>query len=1518
MARTRTRKRLNKRVVIILGVVLGLIGAAVAVTVILKMPKDPQPFIDRGDQAFQDGDYQTAARQYDLAISNGADSAELFLQDARAHFEVVSIAELSEVMRRRHFATGRARVDQALRADPSFLEAQQLRTDLVWGDVVGMTMQNMQPDLQGFIDEATRLIAIDPDNAICYFRRGQSYRRLMIRFEEETYLELALADFQQAVELEPGNVTFLVDGQIALLEQLGRHEEAVAAYVGAIDENRLNPYLRVRYAVLLYRSDQKPEALEQIQMAIEVAQGQSPQEQIVGQLGLADYLRWEGRIEESLAAYVAAEQIDPTDFRAYGVHTYVLKQLRRFEEAIEVTRQAVQIAEEMLTAEDESDLAPEERARLERGLIDLRYRLADSLMDQVDTDRAMDEETRATYLQETRDQLSIIDVQQDIVSLQPRYYKILGRIAMLDNDLAEAERHLSQAFEDTKAQGGFDEHISRLLMEVYQRMGELGRAEAMIDEYLRQPRLQNNPDVMLAKARVLMRYRDYDQAEIVINSILSERPDHAGAQDLFLRLLIETDRRRPDQLPEEVELTPQQVNVMIMQAARIWVSGERGEAIRQMEALYERAPENLNIVRRLAQMYLIVARPTDAESLLSKVIEVYPDNDELQFDLELLRETSPARRNQMRLERAEQIEDPLRRALAMATIMSLSSEEDGPQQTIAYLREAAEIDPKAGNCLERMFRLCLQLEDWEQGQWVVDLASQENLDGFGGRFYAARLAAAQDEIDAAIETLRAILRDRPQAKQVRMLLGKCHASQGDYDQAAAIFMGVYDTDHSYAPAAIQMMKVMIVQGKMYEAETWIHRAYRLAPYDPVVRNQYRRLQEVADSGADINDLIANRLQMARVNPMDLQNRFWLARLYERAERLEDAERTYLSISADSPDRFMGATVLLDFYDRTNQTGSVDTVILGLLDEASDPVNEALVYVLWGRFLGSRSLEQGLSAFNKAIELAPDDVRPYNAKAALLARYAQWGEAADVMAQCVEVIRNDPDHDESMVLAYIRVMVRYRIENNELDFADQAVTELLRDHPDDIEVLTLSGILAARHGDNERALDIFTGVIQTDGEYVPARVERAKLRSSSGEFARALEDLEAASNLAATDSQIAMQLVTVYQRVNDQVSAQLACEKILNRDPSFEPAIRKLIDIYRNQEDWTQMVSLLTDAKRRFPGAPFYYMVESDMWRQRGNVTKSLAALEAAARIAPNSRVVVQKYLLTLMFHQRYEEALGVIETYIDHESFGSWIMAVKARIYAVRGDQDRAEALFAQAVTEATFDSMDDVGSEAVITYGLNEAIEKLTGWIDLRPGDWQIRALVGGMCRQAGRLEDSQRLLNEAAQATDEPLYLANVYTSLGQTYYLMEDYEQTEQAYLRAIEISSEMDAINIAAMNNLAYMYADNLGLLDKAEEYARRAAEIAPDDPNVQDTYGWTLARLERYDEAIRYLNRSINLLRQPVSLLHLGSVYEDMGRVAQARRQYNEVAAMVRDYPDHPYYQQAQEGLLRLNEMAPEE
>ena len=60
-----------------------------------------------------------------------------------------------------------------------------------------------------------------------------------------------------------------------------------------------------------------------------------------------------------------------------------------------------------------------------------------------------------------------------------------------------------------------------------------------------------------------------------------------------------------------------------------------------------------------------------------------------------MREESPAHRHQMRLERAEQIEDPLERALFLANVSAFSTGVDRDKETISYLRAAAEINRSA-------------------------------------------------------------------------------------------------------------------------------------------------------------------------------------------------------------------------------------------------------------------------------------------------------------------------------------------------------------------------------------------------------------------------------------------------------------------------------------------------------------------------------------------------------------------------------------------------------------------------------------------------------------------------------------------------------------------------------------------------------------------------------------------------------------------------------------------------------
>ncbi|HEY9787123.1 MAG TPA: tetratricopeptide repeat protein [Candidatus Obscuribacterales bacterium] len=87
-------------------------------------------------------------------------------------------------------------------------------------------------------------------------------------------------------------------------------------------------------------------------------------------------------------------------------------------------------------------------------------------------------------------------------------------------------------------------------------------------------------------------------------------------------------------------------------------------------------------------------------------------------------------------------------------------------------------------------------------------------------------------------------------------------------------------------------------------------------------------------------------------------------------------------------------------------------------------------------------------------------------------------------------------------------------------------------------------------------------------------------------------------------------------------------------------------------------------------------------------------------------------------------------------------------------------------------------------------------------------------------------------------------------------------------------------------------------EKALENMKKAAELAPELPEVQCNLGTTLAKLGRSDEAVEHLEKATAL--DPglaVAWMTLGSVYQSVGRTRDAVRTFKE---FERRFPGHEY------------------
>lgn len=121
--------------------------------------------------------------------------------------------------------------------------------------------------------------------------------------------------------------------------------------------------------------------------------------------------------------------------------------------------------------------------------------------------------------------------------------------------------------------------------------------------------------------------------------------------------------------------------------------------------------------------------------------------------------------------------------------------------------------------------------------------------------------------------------------------------------------------------------------------------------------------------------------------------------------------------------------------------------------------------------------------------------------------------------------------------------------------------------------------------------------------------------------------------------------------------------------------------------------------------------------------------------------------------------------------------------------------------------------------------------------------------------------------------------------TFIGMIDQSQNRTAQARqAFERVLTMDPRAAVAANNLAWIYAENGGSLDRALQLAQLAASALPNQAEVHDTLGWVQYKQSQLPGAIAALHRSVELdPANGLSAYHLALAYAQSGDREQSRQ-----------------------------------
>jgi len=149
----------------------------------------------------------------------------------------------------------------------------------------------------------------------------------------------------------------------------------------------------------------------------------------------------------------------------------------------------------------------------------------------------------------------------------------------------------------------------------------------------------------------------------------------------------------------------------------------------------------------------------------------------------------------------------------------------------------------------------------------------------------------------------------------------------------------------------------------------------------------------------------------------------------------------------------------------------------------------------------------------------------------------------------------------------------------------------------------------------------------------------------------------------------------------------------------------------------------------------------------------------------------------------------------------------------------------------------------------------------------------------QLKNYKEAVEVLNEGKEFVYDEQILVQFYGNIGDAQNQLKNYSASDSAYKKALEI----DPDNVYILNNYAYYLSLRNTDLEYAEAMSKKSNEIEPGNSSYQDTYGWILYQMKKYDDAKVWIGKALEGggKKNGILLEHYGDVLYKLGEIENA-------------------------------------
>ncbi len=334
-------------------------------------------------------------------------------------------------------------------------------------------------------------------------------------------------------------------------------------------------------------------------------------------------------------------------------------------------------------------------------------------------------------------------------------------------------------------------------------------------------------------------------------------------------------------------------------------------------------------------------------------------------------------------------------------------------------------------------------------------------------------------------------------------------------------------------------------------------------------------------------------------------------------------------------------------------------------------------------------------------------------------------------------------------------------------------------------------------------------------------------------------------------------------------------------PSFEDATLALGQLYVQAKNEDKARALWSSYQKVHGPSARVAEVLAQIYVRKGDFRQAYREYEIMAARRPGDLTVQYRKALILIEEKRYAEARDLLHTILEEEPASDRVRFYLGAVYEELQEYENAIDTLLQLPISSTY-YQDGMIHAAYLTKQLkrpDEALRIIAQGTAARPDLLPFYTFHASLLDEQKRYREALAVLEAAEKRfPDQPslsFFIGSTHDQLGA--------REKAMTYMRGV---LAIDDKHVQALNYLAYIYAEENIHLAEAEEMARKALRLQPNDGYILDTLGWVLYRQGQIQEAVKVLEEAYRIQSgESVIAEHLGDAYFSNQLFEKARQMY---------------------------------